>query len=230
MRLELIIPFAVAFAAAMGIPFAVAGSLRRSVRLMLCSPEAQENAASSAELIERLPEVYRALLESKGFRFTKAYSFHNTTFGLWLQINPDPPLRSFILLKPQGGGPLVYEFITAFSDDVSLETTTTRAAFVFPPPFGSFLQSFPSYSPESLWKAHVRGEEHITATLGISVKECRLPFLEAFKQEIIRKLSHVASLPFWAVRGVYWYSFKRFLLRNKPIWRQDIRVTYGAGS
>jgi hypothetical protein len=197
---------------------------------MLSSPDAQEDAASSAELIESLPEPYRVLLQSEAFRFSKAYSFHGTKLGLWVQINPNPPLRLFGLLKPQGGRPLVYEFITAFSDDASLTTTTTRSAFVFPRPYGSFLQSFPAHSPEALWRAHSRGEAHMISAIGISLKECRLPFLEAFKQDVIRKMSHVASLPLWVVRGVYWYSVKRFLLHNRPIWQQNIRVTYGAGS
>jgi len=222
--------FAILCMFAIGVPVNIAISLRRSVRLMLSSPDAQEDSASSGELIGRLPDPHRALLESEAFRFSKAYSFHGTKLGLWLQISPDPPLRLFSLLKPQGGGALVYEFITAFSDDVILTTTTTRSAFVFPRPFGSFLQSFPNCSPESLWTAHLSGEKHIISALGISVKECRLPFLEAFKQDVIRKMSHVVSLPFWIVRGVYWYLVKRFFLHNKPIWRQNIRVMYGKRS
>jgi hypothetical protein len=210
------------------IPMSIAASIRLRVRSMLCSPDVQEDTASPAELIGRLPEPYRVLLQSEAFRFTKAYSFHGTRIGLWLQINPDPPLRFFCLLKPLDGRPLVYEFITAFCDDVSLTTTTTRSAFLFPRPFGSFLQSFPSYSPEALWRAHSRGEEHMVSTLGISTRECRLPFLEAFKQHNIRDMSHVASLPFWVIRSVYWFFVKRFLLHNKPIWEQNITATYGA--
>ena len=197
---------------------------------MLSSPDAHEDAASSTELIKQVPAPYKALLESEAFRFTKAYSFHGANLGVWLQISPDPPLRLFSLSKLQGGGPVVCQFITAFSDDVTLTTTTTRSAFVFPLPYGTFQQSFPSHSPESLWRAHLRGEGHILSTLGVSVTECRLPFLDAFKQDVIRRMEHVVSRPFWVVRGVYWYSIKRFLLHNKPIWQQNIRVTYGTGS
>lgn len=197
---------------------------------MLCSPDAQEDVDSSVDFVGVLPESYRTLLESEAFRFTKAYSFHNTRFGLWLQISPDPPVRFFSLAKPEGGGPIVYEFITGFSDDCSLTTTTTRSAFVFPLPFGSFVQSFPSWTSELLWKAHLQGEKHLVSSLDISGKECRLPFLELFRRAVIRKLSHATSFRFWAVRGVYWFLFKRFLLHNKPIWVQNIKVTYGARS
>lgn len=213
-----------------GIPVNIAVSLRRSVRLMLCSPDAQEDVDSSVDFVGMLPESYRTLLESEAFRFTKAYSFHNTRFGLWVQISPDPPLRFFSLLKPQGGGPIVYEFVTALSDDCSLTTTTTRSAFLFPPPFGSFVQSFPSCTSELLWKEHSRGEEHLVDSLDISEMECRLPFLDFFRRNVIRRMSHATSFPLWAVRGVYWYLIKRFLLHNKPIWVQNIKVIYGARS
>jgi len=181
---------------AIGIPLSIALSLHESVRSMLRATVVQEDAASSADYLGRLLEPYRGLLETEGFRFTKVYSFQNTKFGLWLQISARPPLRFFSLLKPQGGGPLVHEFITAFSDQVSLTTTTTRSAFLFPRPFGSFLQSFPGYLPEALWRAHLQGEEHLISTVHISVEECRLPFLEAFNKDVMRKMSHVTSFPF----------------------------------
>ncbi len=200
-------------------------SLRRSVRTMLASPEAHENPAAAAILLASVPHALQLLLDAEGFRFSKAYSFQAMTFGIWIRISPDPPLRIFSVLKPPAG--TIYEFVTEFSDDVSLTTTTTRSAFLFPLPFGIFVQSFPSGTPDSLWKAHRQGEEYITSTLAIPLRECRLPFLETFKQHMVRKLSHVTSLRFWVVRGIYWYSVKRFLLHNRPIWRQNIAADYG---
>lgn len=207
---------------------AIAIPLHGSVHRVMRSPDTYEDAGSAAELIGRLPEAYRETLESKAFRFTKAYAFHDVRFGVWLQISPDPPMRVFHLVKPVGGGSVSYEFITVFSDDASLRTTTSSAAFLFPAPFGAFAQSFPSHSADALWRDHLRGEEHMLSALSIPVRECRLSFLEAFKRSNVRIVSHVTSIPFWVVRGVYWYSIKRFLLHNKPIWQQNIEATYSA--
>jgi len=214
----------------------IAISLYRSVRAMLRFPEVQEDVDSSADFVDGLPKAYRPLLVSKCFQFANAYAFHSIRFGVWVQVNSAPPLRYFSILRSQLGGAETYEFITVFTDTVSLTTTTTRSAFVHPRCFGNFLQAFPGYTPEGLWAAHLTGEEHLTAAAGISAKACQLPFLERLKQGIIRDASHVTSFPLWFVRGIYWYSCKRFLLHNKPIWRQNIKKLYrayardGAGS
>jgi hypothetical protein len=202
----------------------IALSLRRSVRIMQSSPEAHENPAVAAMLVASVPHDLQLLLDAEGFRFSKAYSFHSLTFGIWIRISPDPPLRIFCVLKPPAG--TIYEFETQFSDDVSLTTSTGRSAFFFPLPFGIFVQCFPSGTPDNLWKAHQQAEEYITSTLAIPLRECRLPFLETFRQQQIRKLSYVTSLRLWVVRGIYWYLVKRFLLHNRPIWRQNISANY----
>jgi hypothetical protein len=201
----------------------IALTMRYTVRKMISSPEAREEPNSVAEITASLPDGFRALLDSEGFRFTKAYSFHVSRFGIWIRISPDPPLRFFYLSR-QG---TVCEFITTFSDEISLTTTTTRAAFVFPRPFGSFLQSFPKAKPHDLWRAHLQGEDYLTSKLEVRVEECQLPFLDGFKRDVIRKLSYVTSRRWWFVRGVYWYLIKRFLLHNRPIWNQDVSELYG---
>lgn len=199
--------------------------MRRTVRKMISSPEAKEEPTAAAEIIASVPEAFQPLLESEGFRFTKAYSFHASRFGIWTRISPDPPLRLFYLSKQPSG--IVCEFITLFSDKVSLTTTTTRAAFVFPRPFGSFLQSFPKAKPADLWRAHLRGEEYLTSQLAIQAREYQLSFLDGFKQDVVRKLSYVTSLRLWLLRGIYWYLLKRFLLQNRPIWKQNVSAMYG---
>src|SRR3954471_7606962 len=151
-------------------------SVRHSVRAMLASPDARENPTAAASLIALVPHSLQSLLDAEGFRFSKAYSFHTVKFGVWICISPDPPLRFFLVTTSAAG--VVYEFATQFSDDVSLTTTTTRSAFVFPLPAGIFLQSFPSGTPHTLWNAHRQGEEYITSRLAIPSRAGRLSFLE----------------------------------------------------
>jgi hypothetical protein len=204
---------------------AIALMVRHSVRKMISSPEAREEPAAAAEITASLPDSFQSLLDSEGFRFTKAYSFHASKFGIWMRISPEPPVRLFYLSRQAAG--IVCEFVTLFSEEASLTTTTTRAAFVFPRPFGSFLQSFPKAKAADLWRAHRQGEEHLISNFGICAKAYQLPLLDGFKRDIIRNLSYVTSLRMWVVRGIYWYSVKRFLLHNRPIWEQDLSELYG---
>jgi len=182
------------------------------------------NLGADDYMVKPTPRSFRALLDSEGFRFTKAYAFHASRFGIWIRISPDPPLRLFYLSKQAAG--TVCEFITLLCDEASLTTTTTRAAFVFPRPFGSFLQSFPKTKPADLWQAHLQGEKYLTSALGIRAEECQLAFLDGFKRDVVRRLSYVTSLRLWCLRGIYWYLVKRFLLHNRPIWEQDVSELY----
>jgi hypothetical protein len=199
-------------------------TVRHSVRKMISSPQAREEPTAAAEIRASLPGSFQSLLDLEGFRFRKAYSFHASRFGVWIHVSPDPPLRLFYLSRQAAS--TVYEFITLFSDETSLTTTTTRSAFVFPRPFGSFLQSFPKAKAADLWQRHRQGEEHLLLN-GICAKACQSPFLDEFKRSVIRNLSYVTSLRWWFVRGIYWYSVKRFLLHNRPIWKQDLSESYG---
>src|SRR3982751_5562169 len=99
--------------------------------------------------------------------------------------------------------------MTSFSDDISLTTTRTRSAFMFPRPFGSFIQSFPGNSIEQLWDAHSRGESFVTSQLSIPITERRLSCLDELNRDIVRQLKHVTSLPLWPIRGIYWFLLKR---------------------
>ena len=195
------------------------------VRKMLSSPEPVENAACAEEVIAALPANFREFLNSEGFRFNKAYTFHASRLGVWIRISPDAPLRTFYLNKHATG--IVCEFTTAFSDDMSLTTTVTRSAFLFPLRYGTFMQSFPNAKPEELWRTHLRGEDYLTSQLGVRVEECRLPFLEGFRRGVIAKLTYVTSHRLWFVRGIYWYLLKRFMLQNRPLWEQDVSKLYG---
>jgi len=203
----------------------VALSFQRSVRAMLSSPDAHEDPDAAAVLSASLPDDLRKLLDAEGFRFSKAYSFHHTAFGIWIRVSAEVPLRLFSIMRSPTQR--AYEFITAFSDEASLTTTTTRSAFVLPRLFGSFLQCFTRATPERLWQTHLEGERYITTALHISLQECRQPFLEAFRRDVIRKLSHVTSFRLWFLRSIYWYLMRRFLLQNRPIWRQNISALYG---
>jgi len=122
-------------------------------------PGAQERPELAGEIQAAVAPDVTAFLAAKGFRFANAYQFHSIRFGHWVQAGNLPPLRRLPVAQSLTG--TNYEFITKFSDEDSLTTTKTTAAFMFPRPFGSFLQSFPNASIEKLWDLHLRGEQYL---------------------------------------------------------------------
>ncbi len=204
--------------------FSIASSVYEMVGKMSVLPEVQRRDDLPSEIIAALPRDVAAFLESKGFRFAGGYGFHTLRIGIWEQPSQSAPRRLFSFSLSGLGW--TSEFITKFSDNDSLTTTRTRAAFMFPRPFGSFLQSFPKASIEQLWDHHERGEQHLISALSIPLKECRLSFVEGFPIGIQRQMSCIKSYPLWPIRGIYWFLLKRFLMLNRPIWTQNVRRLY----
>ncbi len=202
----------------------IALSVYRTVGQMVASPGVDRKPELAPEVTAAVDPKVAAFVADKGFGFANTYQFHTIRLGHWEQDSNFPPLRLLsVSLSPAGTN---YEFITEFSDDHSLTTTKTRAAFMFPRPFGSFLQSFPNASIEQLWDLHLRGEQHIISVLSIPVKKCHVPYLEGFAPAIRRQMRCIKSFPLWPVRGIYWFLVKRFLMLNRPIWTQNVAKLY----
>jgi hypothetical protein len=194
------------------------------VNRMAAVADAQERPELAGQIQAAVAPDVSAFLAAKGFRFANAYQFHLIRFGHWDQAGNLPPLRRLSVALTRAG--TNYEFITKFSDDDSLTTTKTTAAFMLPRPFGSFLQSFPRASIEKLWDLHLRGEQYLITDLSIPVRESRVPYLEAFGPGMLQQMRYIKSFPLWPVRGVYWFFVKRFLMLNRPIWTQNASKLY----
>ena len=209
---------------ALAIPVAIAFATYYGVKKMAARPSLEARADLAAGLIGALPADKTSFLNANGFRFAEAYAFHLVRIGIWTRTSDQMPTQSFSYSRTATNS--TYEFITEFSDDVSLTTTMSRAAFMFPRGFGGFLQSFPKASIVELWDAHLKGEAHVRSTLSLPISQCKLPYEERVSRGMTKQLAYVRSLSFWPIRGIYWFTIKRFLMSNRPIWKQDIASIY----
>ncbi len=201
--------------------FTVPASIFFSVRRMAKSPAVTPVPGSN--IMVGLPADVESFLSSQNFRFFGAFRFHSITLGVWTQPGSLPLHRVGLMRGPAG---VVCEFITDFSDDNSLTTSRSRSAFMFPRRWGEFLQSFPRSTLDQLWNQHLQGVEFLTSREGIPVRECRGSYEERMRRAMSEQLAYIRSLPFWPVRGLYWFFVKRFLMQNKPIWEQNLRQLY----
>ena len=199
-------------------------SMYISVNKMAQSPAIVQRDDLAPEVVVALPPDVAAFLDVLGFKFSAAYKFHACHIGIWEQQGTAAPRRLFSFSRT--GLSRTTEFITEFSDDYSLTTTMTKAAFVFPRSYGSFMQSFPKYSIQQLWDQHGHGEQFITSDLAVPVKQCTLSFADGFHIGVLRQMACIRSVPLWPIRGIYWFFLKRFLMQNRPIWTQNFASLY----
>lgn len=207
-------------------PVAIALATYFSVRKMSAGPRLQPQSNLAPALLNELNPETTEFLNTHDFRFVAAYGFHSVKMGIWGRADGQLPLQNFFFSRTPTN--TTSEFVTEFSDDVSLTTTKSRAAFMFPRGYGGFIQSFPTASIWELWDAHLKGEAHLRSTLKFAISECKLPYEERISRGIVKQLAYVRSLSFWPIRGIYWFTIKRFLMSNRPIWRQNIAKLYRA--
>jgi hypothetical protein len=208
-----------------GTPVLIAAGTYAMVNKMSNSPGIVPAPECAYEVNSSVDPLLAGFLQANDFRLTNAYRFHSIRFGDWIQVGTSAaPLRRLVVALSASGR--TCEFITEFADQYSLTTTRSKAAFVFPRPYGSFMQSFPAAKIEHLWDQHVRGEQYLMSELAVPVAPLSLPFVEAFGPAVQRQMRCIKSLPLWPVRGIYWFLLKRFLMHNRPIWKQDVRSLY----
>jgi hypothetical protein len=203
-------------------------SIYQGGRKMLKAPEVIPKPELAPLMISSLPPATKAFLESKGFRFSEAYQFHQTRFAIWMQASGGLPLRLFSVMKTNEN--TTCELMTHFSDEASLTTTRSGSAFVFPRFWGSFLQSFPSATLEKLWESHLQGEESLRKQWAIPVAPCVKPLPEAIREDVVKQMTYVTSLPLWPVQVLYRFAVTRPRMLNRPIWKQDQRSYKKDGS
>lgn len=124
--------------------------------------------------------------------------------------------------SPKPNGLKVFEFVTWFSDDTAL-TTTTALAFLFPRPPGSFLQSMITSDIEALWKYHLEGENFLLNEHGIKPLQVTTTSLEyRITQEIQTQGKYISKIPFFWLRAPYWY-IHRYRMRDVSVRKQFSR-------
>jgi hypothetical protein len=195
-----------------------------SVKRMTNLPELREVNDGADTFSAHIPAAIRKFLESNDFEFSQAYKFHNVRVGIWRSRRTNGFERCLSVMTTVASSS--YELISIFSDTGSLTTTKSRSAFFFPRPYGSFMQAFPNRAAQELLAAHVEGENYLINERLIDIQPRQNSFTENFRLGALRQFALIRSLSFWPFRGIYWFLLKRFLLQNKPIWKQPIISLY----
>jgi hypothetical protein len=109
------------------------------------------------------------------------------------------------------------EFVTILNNDAALTTTNTRDSLLIPPGPERYLQAFDGLDLDELLRRHQEGLAHLSHTRHLEA----INRTETTDRLILDSLRHqmawVQTLPFWQLRGVWWYWGRRNLLNNKTI-------------
>jgi hypothetical protein len=177
----------------------------------------ERTSHNDRRVLENLSESYRFFLEKNKFVFYGSFKYKNVNLAFWEQNAPDESQRFFILLQQ-----FMPEFVTQFNEEVGLTTSGHASAFMYPRPYGAFLQSKKTKNIDRLWQYHKEGEEFLVEECSIEVTQSLTVKIEdRISQWMVKQGTYISRIPFFWIRAPYWFYIKRFIMLNVSI-RQQI--------
>jgi hypothetical protein len=179
-----------------------------------------------SEISQKLRDIvpHQSFLDINQFALDDSFRYQNLEIGVWLQKNTGGIQRRYIFMVPASPSRIVFfEFVSSFSDDVSLTTTASSSAFLFPRPPGSFLQSKKVNDIESLWSYHRAGEDFLIGEHGIETSQITIDFEQLVNKGLQTQGKYIRKIPFFWLRAPYWFYIHRFRMRGVSVKDQFFR-------
>ena len=200
-------------------------SIRNSARGMRSG---RYRAIRCVEIRDKIISIvlHQRFLELNQFSFDDSLRYQNIEAGAWEQSNISTIQRQYIFMtSPKSASLKIFEFVTLFGDDVSLTTTASASAFLFPRPPGAFIQSMKTNDVEILWKYHLEGENFLLNEHGVK----KVPITDDNDMEyrlnewIQRQGKYICKTPFFWLRAPYWFYIRRYIMQGVSVKAQFSR-------
>lgn len=166
------------------------------------------------------PAEWAKAEEAAPFAMRHGYDFH----GAWeLMVQPRTlafvwqiPERAEFLCQYQGANKVCYDMVSIFGPELGLTTGNTKDALTLPSAPGAYTQVLHGADLEALWQRHQEGRSVLEARFGAAAKNGE-EFETQVRRSIKRQTDYIRKLPFWALRGSWWYFVVREQRKNRPI-------------
>jgi len=112
------------------------------------------------------------------------------------------------------------EFSTHFTHGVMLDTGNLRDAHLCPKPPGYYTQTFAGLEVDELWERHQEAIRYLTYESHLALSLSSTDLQTHFEESVNCQMSYVRSLPFWYLRGPWWYLGRRYLLHDQSLEQQ----------
>lgn len=188
-----------------------------------------------AEIEQKMRSVvpHQDFLKLNEFNLHDSFQYKNIQLGIWAQHNISQIARYYGLITSSMSegikgvdrthNPKVVEFTTLFSNDISLTTTVSSSAFLFPRPPGSFLQSKKTDSVEDLWRYHLEGENFLLNEYEIESSTITTDMEYRLNEEIKTQGRYIRQIPFFLLKAPYWLYIHRFKMLGVSVREQFSR-------
>ncbi len=150
--------------------------------------------------------------ESNQMKRVGIYRVQQNFILVWEQVEDATYLQC--TLSPYGR---FHSFTTVFSDDYSLLTANDRESLVFPHPPRRFVQSFGIEQLGALCEKHESAVAALRKVKHLELSETLPDFEELYLSQVQKLHAHVRAVPFYPIRGIWWYHVVRRMKFNQPV-------------
>lgn len=175
------------------------------------------------ERVELAPPTEETWARSHAFRFIGSFEvrmsiIRSKVFSWRHETSP-----TFFCVYLVGDDNRDFDFVTEFENDVSLTTGSGAGGQMFSRPPTSYLETLPGRSLFDLWAAHEDSIAFLEQLGGAVVRREAPPFVESFVKACRQQMEFVSQIPFYPLRGLYWFLIRKWRFKNVSIRRQSER-------
>lgn len=187
---------------------------------MLCQPERLFEMVSNIN-DSKFNKAFNKLNES-----AKSLSFSHEAFFLFHGVIAGPPLLCASWINTQektrmlvylGIGVRNIDFVTKYSDICSLTTASTHEAMLLPYPPSYYVQAFTGIGVHAQYYRHQEARTLIEAKLKIAPIYPNQDVVSEASVAMKRQAKYIMRLPYWYLKGTYWYLIRRYNRTNRKI-------------
>jgi len=109
------------------------------------------------------------------------------------------------------------DFTSIYSDSYGVTTGSSKDTMLFPDIPRAYKQAFTDATKDELYTNHILARKIVEERHHLPEPAEKGDLLVKLKSSISRQANYIVSIPFWKLRGFFWYFFRRPLLANKPI-------------
>lgn len=119
---------------------------------------------------------------------------------------------ALIYVTPMGKN---IDFVTIFTDDVSLTTASSKDSLTLPSTPNAYTQAFTNTCNDERYAYHKDAVSELEKKHQLSKANDKLDLFNLILESILTQVAYIRSLPAWYLRGAYWYFISRNLKVNR---------------
>jgi hypothetical protein len=160
---------------------------------------------------------------NNGFEFEGCYKVQMgqsvASMAVW-RSSDRPTVLCFYIISVGTKQSTATDMVTDFADQISLTSNNNKAAQFSPWRPGRYQQTFSPVTLDELWAKHIEAENYLMDTGGSQLVQKEFNLEKEFFDSCRRQNAYIRSIPFWYLKGAYWYFIRKNIWHNKSVRQQ----------